>query len=44
VVPEVLGELMSDPDPQKAGRVGQALMAMDKIEIQGLRDAYDAVA
>jgi len=44
VVPDALGELMSDPDPQKAGRVGQAMMAMTKIDIQGLRDAYDGVA
>jgi predicted 3-demethylubiquinone-9 3-methyltransferase (glyoxalase superfamily) len=44
VIPDALGELMSDPDPQKAGRVGQAMMTMTKIDIQALRDAYDGVA
>ncbi|MBG6237678.1 putative 3-demethylubiquinone-9 3-methyltransferase (glyoxalase superfamily) [Mycetocola sp. CAN_C7] len=41
IVPPVLGELMSDPDPEKAGRVMQALLGMTKIEIAGLRAAYD---
>jgi predicted 3-demethylubiquinone-9 3-methyltransferase (glyoxalase superfamily) len=42
VVPESLGELMSDPDPKAAGRVGRALMAMGKIDIDALRRARAA--
>ena len=42
VVPEGLGELMSDPDPKAAGRVGRALMTMNKIDIAALRQAHAA--
>ena len=41
IIPTALGELMGDPDPEKAGRVVQAMLGMSKIDIQGLRDAYD---
>jgi predicted 3-demethylubiquinone-9 3-methyltransferase (glyoxalase superfamily) len=37
----VLGEYMSDPDPQKATRVAQAMMQMVKFDIAGLKAAYD---
>ncbi|SEN03978.1 VOC family protein [Nonomuraea pusilla] len=39
IVPRVLGELMSDPDRARAGRVTRAMLGMKKIEIQGLLDA-----
>ena len=42
IVPTVLTELLADPDPVKAGRVMQAMLGMTRIDIQGLRDAYDA--
>lgn len=42
VVPKQLEQLMSDPDPVKAGRVMQAMMQMSKIDIAGLQRAYDA--
>jgi predicted 3-demethylubiquinone-9 3-methyltransferase (glyoxalase superfamily) len=42
VVPPVLFELMGDPDPDKSGRVMQALLAMGKIDIAALRAARDA--
>jgi predicted 3-demethylubiquinone-9 3-methyltransferase (glyoxalase superfamily) len=42
IVPKQLGELLSDPDPVKAGRVMQAMMQMSKIDIAGLQRAYDA--
>lgn len=42
IVPTVLSELMQDSDPQKARRVTEALMAMKKLEIAGLQQAYDA--
>ena len=41
VVPTVLGKLMSDPDPQKAGRAMQAMLQMKKIVIADLQRAYD---
>jgi predicted 3-demethylubiquinone-9 3-methyltransferase (glyoxalase superfamily) len=42
IVPKQLGELLSDPDPLKAGRVMQAMMQMTKIDIAKLQHAYDA--
>ena len=42
IVPKQLGQLLSDPDPVKAGRVMQAMMQMSKIDIATLRQAYDA--
>ena len=41
IVPKQLGELLSDPDPAKAGRVMQAMMKMQKIDIAELQRAYD---
>jgi predicted 3-demethylubiquinone-9 3-methyltransferase (glyoxalase superfamily) len=40
IVPPLLGELMSDPDSEKAGRVMQAMLAMGKIVISELQDAH----
>jgi predicted 3-demethylubiquinone-9 3-methyltransferase (glyoxalase superfamily) len=42
IVPTALPELLSDPDPKKSGRVMQAMMTMKKIDIRGLREAYEA--
>ena len=42
IVPRRLMELMSDPDPAKAGRVRDAMLRMRKIEIAGLEAAYAA--
>jgi hypothetical protein len=33
---------MSDPDPQKSGRVKQALLKMKKLDIATLQKARDA--
>ena len=41
IIPSVLGKLLSDKDAAKAGRVMQAMLQMDKIDIAGLRRAYD---
>jgi len=41
IIPSALGKLMGDPDPEKAGRVMQAMMKMDKIIIKDLEDAYN---
>ena len=41
VVPRQLGELMSDPDQEKAGRTMQAMLKMKKIIISDLQKAHD---
>lgn len=41
VIPKVLGEMLSDPDPAKSKRVMQAMLQMKKIDIAGLRKAYE---
>lgn len=40
VIPSALGELMGDPDPARAGRVMMAMLQMDKIDIETLRQAH----
>ena len=39
IVPPILGELISGPDLERAGRVMQAMLKMTKLYIQGLKDA-----
>ena len=41
VVPTIIGELMSDKDPQKSSRVMQAILQMKKLDIQTMKDAYE---
>lgn len=41
IIPAALGKLMSDPDPEKSKRVMKAMLQMDKIDINGLKQAYD---
>ena len=41
IIPTALNEMLSDADPEKAGRVMQAMLKMNKIDIQGLQRAYD---
>jgi predicted 3-demethylubiquinone-9 3-methyltransferase (glyoxalase superfamily) len=41
VVPTVFSELYSDPDPKKAARVMKAMMAMKKLDIRALKQAYE---
>jgi len=40
IIPTALGELMNDPDPQKAQSVMQAMLQMSKIEIKKLQEAH----
>ena len=42
IVPPILGELLSDPDPARSGRVMQAMLGMSKIEIAGLMAAAES--
>ena len=41
IVPTVLPELLSDPDPEKAQRVTEAMLKMSKIDIGALKQAYE---
>ena len=41
VVPKQLGELISGPDPKKAGAAMQAMLQMKKLVIEDLQKAYD---
>lgn len=41
IIPRALGELMSQPDRQKAGRVMQAMLQMGKIDIAVLKKAAE---
>jgi predicted 3-demethylubiquinone-9 3-methyltransferase (glyoxalase superfamily) len=41
IVPEVLADMLNDPDRKKAARVMEALLQMEKIDIEELRDAFD---
>ena len=40
IIPRVLGEYLSSPDPKKAGQVMQAMLGMVKLDIQKLKDAH----
>jgi predicted 3-demethylubiquinone-9 3-methyltransferase (glyoxalase superfamily) len=42
VVPAVLGKLMSDSDPEKVKRVTEAMLRMDRIDIESLQRAYES--
>ena len=41
IVPSVLGKLLGDKDAAKASRVMQAMMQMTKLDIRGLKQAYE---
>ena len=41
VNPTILGEMLRDPDPQKAERVTEAMLKMKKIDIAALKKAYN---
>ena len=41
IVPPIFGGLLNDKDPAKSKRVMMAMLAMKKVEIQKLKDAYD---
>lgn len=40
VEPTVLGEMMSDPDPEKVAQVTQAFLKMKKLDIEELKKMY----
>ena len=41
IIPNALGELLGDPDPEKSKRVMEAMLQMDKIDVSTLRRAYE---
>ena len=41
IIPKQLGEFLSDPDSEKSGRVMQAMLSMKKIDVAGLKNAYE---
>ncbi len=41
IVPSVLGEMLQDKDANKSERVIEALLQMNKIDIQGSRIAFE---
>jgi len=41
VVPSVLNEMLTDKDPEKSKRAMKAMLQMKKIDIAGLRKAFD---
>ena len=41
IVPSALGVMLRDKDAEKSRRVMKAMLQMDKIDIEGLRQAYD---
>ncbi|MEW5985860.1 MAG: VOC family protein [Chloroflexota bacterium] len=41
IIPTTLMEMLSDPDPEKARRVTEAMLQMKKIDVQTLRQAYE---
>ena len=41
IVPRVLGDMLADPDPIRARRVMEAMLAMVKLDVSTLQAAYD---
>lgn len=41
IIPTALGKMLSDPDPIKSQRVMKAMLQMGKIDIEGLKQAYE---
>ncbi len=41
IVPTALGEMLGDKDPAKSQRVMQAMLQMGKLDVAGLRQAYE---
>jgi predicted 3-demethylubiquinone-9 3-methyltransferase (glyoxalase superfamily) len=41
IIPTALGRMLQDKDPEKSKRVMKAMLQMDKIKIEGLKQAYE---
>jgi predicted 3-demethylubiquinone-9 3-methyltransferase (glyoxalase superfamily) len=42
IIPRALGEMLGDEDSERAARVMNAMLQMSKIDIEGLRRAYES--
>jgi predicted 3-demethylubiquinone-9 3-methyltransferase (glyoxalase superfamily) len=42
IVPTILGEMLQDQDAQKSKKVMEAMMQMDKLDIETLKQAYSS--
>ena len=40
IVPVALGRMLSDPDPKRSRRVMEAMLQMNKLDLDRLREAY----
>lgn len=41
IVPEELGEVLGDPDPERTARAMAAMLAMRKLDVSAMRAAAD---
>lgn len=41
IIPAALGQMLGDPDPAKSGRVMEAMLKMNKIDVLTLQRAYN---
>ncbi len=41
IVPSILGDLLGSKDAEKSSRAMKAMLQMDKLDIEGLKRAYD---
>jgi predicted 3-demethylubiquinone-9 3-methyltransferase (glyoxalase superfamily) len=41
IVPRALTAMMTDPDPARVARMTEAMFKMTRLDIAGLRKAYD---
>jgi predicted 3-demethylubiquinone-9 3-methyltransferase (glyoxalase superfamily) len=41
IIPNALGRMLGDTDPAKSGRVMNAMLQMDKLDVKRLQQAYD---
>jgi len=44
IVPSTLGRMLTDTDAAKAGRVMNAMLQMEKLDVRQLEDAYQGLA
>ncbi len=42
IVPVMLADMLSDPDPERSGRVMKVMLPMGKLDIRTLEQAYNA--
>ena len=41
IIPSVLGQMLQDSDAERSRKVMQAMLQMNKLDIEGLRRAYE---